>query len=156
MAETTPDNARVIAPPPLLYLGPLLVGLGVNRLRPARLLPPALARGIGAALVAVATTLEVAFILAMRRAHTPINPSRAATRLVTNGPFRLTRNPSYLAFALYYLGIASLVNTRWPVLLLPAVLLAIQRGVIEREERYLERRFGQEYHDYRARVHRWL
>jgi len=56
--------------------------------------------------------------------------------------FRYTRNPGYISATLIYVGIASLANALWVILLLPAVLLAIQRGVIEREERYLERKFG--------------
>ena len=92
----------------------------------------------------------------MWRARTPIDPRKSVARLVTHGPFRFTRNPSYLSFAVYYVGIASLVNTRWPLFLLPLVLLVVQRGVIEREEQYLERKFGQEYLRYKARVRRWI
>jgi protein-S-isoprenylcysteine O-methyltransferase Ste14 len=55
-----------------------------------------------------------------------------------------------------YTGIASLVNALWAILFLPVALLMIQRGVIEREERYLERKFGEEYLSYKARVRRWI
>jgi hypothetical protein len=50
---------------------------------------------------------------------------------------------------LIYAGIASLANALWAVLLLPVALLVIQRGVIEREERYLEGKFGEEYLSYK-------
>jgi protein-S-isoprenylcysteine O-methyltransferase Ste14 len=156
MSENAPDNAGVIAPPPLLYAGPLLLGLLLHRTAPAPLLPRRLARGVGLALVGAATAIETGFVVAMRRAQTPINPSKPVARLVTDGPFRYTRNPAYLALAMYYVAIANLVNTRWPVFLLPAMLFMVQRGVIEREERYLERRFGQEYREYKARVRRWF
>jgi protein-S-isoprenylcysteine O-methyltransferase Ste14 len=72
------------------------------------------------------------------------------------GPFRHTRNPGYLSLTMIYAGLASLANALWAILLLPAALLVIQRGVIEREERYLERRFGEEYLRYKARVRRWI
>ncbi len=150
------DNAGVIAPPPLLYLGPLLAGLALQRAAPAPLLPSIPARVLGAMLIGGATALEVWFVRSMRRAHTPIDPRRPVTRLVTDGPFRFSRNPAYLALAAYYLGIASLLNTRWPVFLLPAVLLTVQRGVIQQEEQYLERKFGIPYREYRTRVRRWL
>jgi protein-S-isoprenylcysteine O-methyltransferase Ste14 len=78
------------------------------------------------------------------------------SRLVTDGPFRYTRNPAYLAFAVIYVGIASVANALWAILLLPATLFVIRRGVIEREERYLEREFGEEYLSYKARVRRWV
>jgi protein-S-isoprenylcysteine O-methyltransferase Ste14 len=156
MAEPTQGHAGVIAPPPLLYAVPLGLGLLLERVSPAPLLPRTVARLLGGSLIAVATAVEAGFILSMRRAATPINPRKPVARLVTDGPFRFSRNPSYLALAAYYIGIASLVNTRWPLLFLPAVLLAVQRGVIEREEQYLERRFGDEYRRYGARVRRWL
>lgn len=84
------------------------------------------------------------FFFAMRRADTPIDPREPVSNLVTGGPFRYTRNPAYLSMAMIYTGISSLVNVLPSTLLLPAVLLVIQRGVIEREERYLERKFGEE------------
>jgi protein-S-isoprenylcysteine O-methyltransferase Ste14 len=58
--------------------------------------------------------------------------------------------------ALLYVGITLLVNTVWPLLLLPFVLAVVQRGVIEREERYLEQKFGDKYMSYKSRVRRWL
>jgi protein-S-isoprenylcysteine O-methyltransferase Ste14 len=66
------------------------------------------------------------------------------------------RNPAYLAMTLIYAGIASLANALWATLLLPVALLVIQRGVIEREERYLEGKFGEEYLSYKERVRRWI
>src|SRR4051795_9106333 len=140
MAEPTQDHAVVIAPPPLLYAVPLGVGLLLERTRPAPLLPRTLARLLGWSLVAGAAATQAWFILTMRRTATPIDPRKPTARLVTDGPFRFSRNPAYLAFAAFYLGIASVVNTRWPLFLLPVVLAAVQRGVITREEQYLERK----------------
>jgi len=72
------------------------------------------------------------------------------------GPFRYSRNPSYLALAMIYTSIASLRNSLWIILLLPLVVMVIQREVIGREERYLERTFGEEYLAYKAQVRRWV
>ena len=58
--------------------------------------------------------------------------------------------------ALLYGGISLIVNTVWPIVVLPAVLMVVHYGVISREERYLERKFGDVYQQYRARVRRWL
>jgi protein-S-isoprenylcysteine O-methyltransferase Ste14 len=55
-----------------------------------------------------------------------------------------------------YAGIAILRNALWAILLLPLVLYVMQREVIEREERYLERTFGEEYLAYKRRVRRWV
>ena len=62
----------------------------------------------------------------------------------------------YVGFTLIYAAITLLANSAWPFVLLPAVLLVMQRLVIHREERYLERTFGDEYRAYRGRVRRWL
>jgi protein-S-isoprenylcysteine O-methyltransferase Ste14 len=92
----------------------------------------------------------------MRRAGTPASPYKPVSHMVTEGPFHYTRNPGYLAMTMIYTGIASLANALWAILLLPVVLIGIQRGVIEREERYLEHKFGEEYLCYKAQVRRWI
>jgi protein-S-isoprenylcysteine O-methyltransferase Ste14 len=92
----------------------------------------------------------------MRRAHTNVDPTQPATALVVEGPFMLTRNPLYLSLTLLYTGITILVNTLWAMLLLPVILVVMRWGVIDREERYLERKFGERYLRYKASVHRWI
>jgi len=92
----------------------------------------------------------------MRRAGTPVDPYEAPTALVTEGPFRYTRNPAYVALTLTYTGLALLIGVLWSLLLLPVVLVAVDRGVIQREEHYLEAHFGSGYQEYRRRVRRWL
>jgi protein-S-isoprenylcysteine O-methyltransferase Ste14 len=74
-----------------------------------------------------------------------VKPEKPVSSLVTDGPFRYTRSPSYLSMVMIYTGIASLANAFWAILFLPATMVVIRRGVIEREERYLERKFGEEY-----------
>ena len=96
------------------------------------------------------------FFWTLRSGGTPINPEKPVSSLVTGGPFRYTRNPGYLSMAMIYARIASLANALWAILLLPAVLVVIWRGVIEREERYLERKFGEEYLLYKVRVRHWI
>lgn len=149
------DSPRVIAPPPLIYAGGLLAGWALQRLRPWPLLPSSWARPIGLTLL-VAGLVGLAGLLAFLRVHTSPNPYRPAAHLVMSGPYRFTRNPMYLGFTLWYLGASAWMNSLWPLLLLPVVLIVMQRGVIAREEAYLERRFGGEYAAYRARVRRWL
>jgi protein-S-isoprenylcysteine O-methyltransferase Ste14 len=92
----------------------------------------------------------------MGNAGTSPDYYRPATVLVVHGPFRFSRNPQYLSVTILYLGVAISVNALWPIVLLPVVLLVFTIGVIWREERYLERRFGERYLRYKARVRRWL
>jgi protein-S-isoprenylcysteine O-methyltransferase Ste14 len=150
------DRAGVVAPPPLIYLGALILGLLLNRRIPIGLLPRGMARGLGWPLLGGGVLLLGWFERAMRQADTPTNPYKPVARIATEGPFRYTRNPGYLSMAMIYAGIASLANALWAILLLPVALLAIRWGVIEPEEGYLERKFGEEYLRYKAHVRRWI
>ena len=156
MRDDDRDTAGVVAPPPLIYLGPLLLGLLLNRKLRVPFLPRRVARALGWPLLVGGLSLIGWFEWAMRYAGTPTNPYKPVSNLATDGPFRYTRNPAYLAMAMIYAGVSSLANALSSILLLPAALLVIQRGVIEREERYLERKFGEEYLRYKARVRRWV
>jgi protein-S-isoprenylcysteine O-methyltransferase Ste14 len=156
MPSDDQDKAGVIAPPPLIYLGSLFFGLLLNTRFPVTFLPPKIARNFGWPLLGGGVLLMGWFEWAMGRAGTPTNPYNAVSHVVTQGPFRYTRNPGYLAMATIYMGVASLANALWAVLLLPVALIVVQRGVIEREERYLERKFGEAYPRYKAQVRRWL
>jgi protein-S-isoprenylcysteine O-methyltransferase Ste14 len=121
-----------------------------------RFLPRRMARGLGWPLLGGGVLLLGWFERAMRQADTPASPYKPVEHIATEGPFRYTRNPGYLAMTLIYVGIASLAIALWAVLLLPVALLVIQRGVIEREERYLEGKFGEEYLSYKEQVRRWI
>ena len=156
MTDDDRDNAGVVAPPPLIYLGPLLLGLLLKRKFPVPFLPHRAARAVGWPLLFGGVALIGWFVITMRRADTPMDPREPVSNLATDGPFRYTRNPAYLSMAMIYAGISSLANALSSILFLPAVLLVIQRGVIEREERYLERKFGEEYLHYKAQVRRWV
>lgn len=156
MTDQPRDNPGVIALPPVLFSGTLLVAILLHLIVPLRLLPRTPAWVVGLLLVGIAIVIMASGVRAMARAQTEMDVRKSTTAIVVDGPFRYTRNPLYISLTLLYLGIAALINTLWPVLLLPILLLVMQRGVIEREERYLERKFGDEYLRYKARVRRWL
>ncbi len=143
MSGDEQDKAGVVAPPPLIYLGPLIFGLLLNRRLPIPFLPRRMARSLGWPLLGGGVLLIGWFEWAMRQARTPANPYKPVSNMVTQGPFHYTRNPAYLSMTMIYTGIASLANALWAILLLPVALQVIRRGVIEREERYLERKFGE-------------
>jgi protein-S-isoprenylcysteine O-methyltransferase Ste14 len=156
MADDAKDNAGVVAPPPLIYLLPLLVGLLLNRRFPTPLLPRALARLLGWPLLSGGVALLLWFHFTLRNAGTPTDPWKPVERVVTHGPYARTRNPGYTAMAMIYASISLLRNSLWPMLLLPAAVATIHKGVIEREERYLEEKFGEEYRRYKASTPRWF
>ena len=157
MNENEPDGARVVAPPPFLYVVPLVAGLALHFVFPLRFLPLGwLQLAIGLPLVAVGIVLFQSTARTMMRARTGVVPGKPTTAIVVYGPFRFSRNPMYLSAALAYLGVAISTNALWAIVLLPFALLTVTTGVIKREERYLERKFGEEYLHYKARARRWL
>jgi protein-S-isoprenylcysteine O-methyltransferase Ste14 len=85
-----------------------------------------------------------------------VNPLLPATTVVTRGPFRYSRNPLYLSLALLFLGVSFAMSTWWGVIVAVPVLLVMHYGVVLREERYLEEKFGDVYRQYRGRVRRYL
>ena len=150
------DNPSIKVPPPLIYLLPLILGLLLDGRAHVPFLPRTVARALGWPLIIGGAVLNGWFLKTMRDADAPVRTDRPVPRLTTEGPFRYTRNPGYLALAMIYAGIAVLRNSLWAIVLLPMVLYMIQREVIGREERYLERTFGEEYLAYKARVRRWV
>ena len=156
MANDEQDNPAIRIPPPLIYLLPLLLGLVLDRRAHVPFLPRGVARVLGWPLVGGGMALAVWFARTMRDADTTMHVNKPVSSLVQDGPFRYSRNPGYLSLTMLYGGIAVLRNALWAILLLPLALYVIQREVIGREERYLERTFGEEYLDYKARVRRWV
>jgi protein-S-isoprenylcysteine O-methyltransferase Ste14 len=146
-------------PPPLLFVVPLLLGLRMNDAHPQPIVPPGVARlasGLGLVLVAIGALLVLSAIALFIRRRTTIVPHRRSRALVTTGPFRLTRNPMYVALSSVFVGICFLANTPWPLLLLALPLTHLHAVTIPREERLLREAFGPEYETYAARVRRWL
>ncbi len=156
MSGERKDNAGVIAPPPLIYAAGLGAGLALERIAPLRLpggmWPKAAGMGLGLA----ALGLAVWGAMTLRCAGTAVDPRRGTQAIVTGGPYRLTRNPVYLSLALLLAGGALALGTGWGLAMLAPVLWVVQRGVIVREEMYLEGKFGDLYVEYKKRTRRWL
>jgi protein-S-isoprenylcysteine O-methyltransferase Ste14 len=150
------DVAGVVAPPPLIYATALIAGFVLGAALPSFDLPGEVRWPIGVILVLVGVAFLRSFIAAFRRARTPVAPGSPTTALVTTGPYRISRNPAYLGFALLYAGIATLAEAPWAYATLLPALVVVDRMVIAREERYLERRFGDEYLRYKATTRRWV
>src|SRR3954447_10602534 len=156
VTEKEPDTAGVVAPPPLIYLAGLVVGFVLEALLPGVDLPAWLEWGVGGLLVLLGLGLLVWVNGIVKPAGPAVEPWKPTTAIVTTGPYRFTRNPAYLGMTLTYVGIAVLSSAVWVLLPLPVVFAVIDRGVIAREERYLERKFGEEYLAYKRTVRRWI
>jgi len=150
------DNAGVIAPPPLIFLAFVILGLGIHRFFPMSLVSDEISGVFGPIFVILPITT---FILAVRQfstARTSVKTHEPTSAIITSGPYRFSRNPIYLAMVLQHFGIALWVNTLWLLATLVLVIPVITVGVILREERYLEPKFGDTYLEYKKRTRRWL
>jgi protein-S-isoprenylcysteine O-methyltransferase Ste14 len=152
-------TAGVIARPPLLFLGALLLGFASDRLLP---LPFTLPGGglvhwtVAGSLILIGLALAAAGIRNFSRAATPVPTNEPTRALVTTGIHGWSRNPIYLGLFLVYGGIGVAAGSPWALILTLPLAITIRYGVVAREEAYLERRFGDAYRDYKARVRRWL
>ncbi len=155
-ASSLPDHPGVIAMPPRLFIGALVAGFALELLFPTRLVPIALQLSLGPTLVALGLIVAYTAIGQQRRAGTNIETHRPTETIVSDGLYRFSRNPIYIGLVLTYLGFAVLGDSLWMLGLLVPLLVVMHYGVILREEAYLERKFGDGYRAYRARVRRWL
>jgi protein-S-isoprenylcysteine O-methyltransferase Ste14 len=142
--------------PPLLYLISLVSGTAIQLATPLPFLPARFAAPLGVPLVVVAVALFAYAVTTFRSAGTPVPARKPTTVIVRTGPYRFSRNPIYLAFSLFQFGVAIWVNSVWLLATLVGAVALVHYVVIRREEQYLERRFGTQYLDYKARVRRWL
>lgn len=158
MNDKKRDNPGVVAPPPSIYLGGMILGLGLNYFFPAALwfVPRMVAGVLGIILIAFAGFLIVAAFRAFSAAKTNVEPWKPTTAIVDTSVYGFSRNPIYLAMTLLYAGAALLLNSLWVLLFLAPVLMLINFGVIAREEKYLAEKFGDEYLNYKKRVRRWI
>ena len=115
------------------------MGLALDRTFPLPFLSKEASRAVGLPLLTGGALLAGWFGRTMRRAGTPFRLDEPATTLATGGPFRYSRNPGYLSFAMVQAGTSLLLNGTWGVLAVPATTAVIGRPVVEHEERYLER-----------------
>ena len=154
-----PAHPGVWFPPPVLYVLAFTAGLALDREYPMPLgadVPRDPLLLGGAALGVLGVALLLWGLLTFRLARTRILPNKPARRIVTHGPYRLTRNPMYVGLALLYLGLSLYTGVLWTVPFLPVALALVYWLVIRREERYLTAAFPGDYAAYCRRVHRWL
>jgi protein-S-isoprenylcysteine O-methyltransferase Ste14 len=141
--------------PPLIFLVAILMGIAINQAWPLRFLPP-IVRWLGPLVAAFAVALFLLSYRAFGAAGTPVQGSKRTTVIVRTGPYRFSRNPIYLAFILFGLGLSFWVNNLWLLLMLVPAAAIMALVVVPREERFLKQHFNEGYSSYQAAVRRWF
>src|SRR5215472_5755342 len=156
-SDATQEVANLgVVRPPLVYGAAIVTGLLLEFGWPLPFLPRLLTALLGSVLLVVALVVFSFSIRTFQMAGTPVPGNKPTNVIVRTGPYRFSRNPIYLAFSIFQLGIASWVNSVWLIATLLAAVALMVSVVIPKEERYLETRFGTDYVDYKRSVRRWL
>lgn len=146
--------------PPMLYAGFIIIAMLLGSYLPWPLLGDAQTSPwpfrVGSALFMIGFALDISTLLFFVRRKANFLPHKAATQLITSGPFRLSRNPIYLGNTLALLGAGVAFNSAWLVLAALAAAVFVHFLAILREERHLSARFGKQWDDYASRTPRWL
>ena len=155
-ASTSRDHPGVLIFPPLLWL----IGAGLSSLLhflfPSPFLRADIARFLGFALAASAIVLILWAARTLKAGGTNVHPNQPALAIVRAGPYRFTRNPMYLALVSLQLALGFFLNDWLTLAFALPVALILHFGVILREERYLEGKFGEPYRALKRDVRRWL
>jgi protein-S-isoprenylcysteine O-methyltransferase Ste14 len=142
--------------PPVYLLAAILGMIALHLLLPGATLIASRWRWLGLSPIAAALTLGAFAVRLFRRHQTTIKPGEASSHMLTSGPYRFTRNPIYIGMTLILGGVAVILGSLTPWLVLPLFVYLIHRNIIPVEEQMLEHTFGEPYRQYRARVRRWL
>jgi protein-S-isoprenylcysteine O-methyltransferase Ste14 len=155
----TDHGPQLPLPPPVLLLTALVAAIILDW-APLRFLAPPVGLNlqviVGALLVAGSLWLVMGAVQTFRREGTNVIPTRPALKIVTDGPYRFTRNPMYLGMVLFLLGISLIFSLEWGVILTPVLWIAFDRLIVAREEVYLTGKFGADYQALRDKTRRWL
>src|SRR5258706_7142539 len=156
--ENKKDSPGVYIPPPLFYVLTFLVAIFIQKKAPIddSLFHLQITKIIGILFLVISLFFLVTSLIKFFQSKNTLILIKPASSLQTNGIYSTSRNPMYVGLAIVYLGITCLIGNWWNIILFPLLLLVIKEYVIKKEEKYLERAFGEKYLDYKSRVRRWL
>jgi protein-S-isoprenylcysteine O-methyltransferase Ste14 len=150
------DRANVVASPTMIFAGVLVLGFGLDMMRPAAFLPEGWGLPLGLIVIFVAVNIKLFAAREMVRVKTHLDIRKPANDIATSGVYSVSRNPLYIGMILLNIGIGCIVDSLWIFLLSAVLAVTLQNGVVEPEEAYLEQKFGEKYLRYKAKVRRWI
>ena len=150
------DHADVKIHPPVLLVIHFLAVYFLNRFLPLPFAFPGALAWIGYALILIGLALAFSAVIRFMRARTTIDPHGSVSEIVADGVFSISRNPIYLGFVCLLIGFPFAFGIYWGLILSPLFIILMNTLVIQHEEAYLEKKFGEVYTSYKSRVRRWL
>ncbi len=156
MAKEKSDSSGAIAPPPLIAMAIIALGVALGELWPAEIITAPWQYIVGGVIIAASLTLVASAFRRFGQAKSPVPTYRTPTTLVTSGVYAVTRNPIYLSMMLLVTGLGVTLDNIWLIALAAVFQQIIRWGVIAREEKYLEAKFGEDYREFKERTRRWI
>jgi len=150
------DHANVKIHPPVLLFLHVGVALLLKWLFPISTAIPKMIEWLGYGIVLIGLGFAFFAMKRFRKAHTTLDPHGSVSAIVTDGPYRFSRNPIYVGLVCTLIGLPLVLGTIWGIILIPLFIVLMNRLVIQHEEVYLAEKFGDEYTSYKSRVRRWL
>jgi protein-S-isoprenylcysteine O-methyltransferase Ste14 len=150
------DHAAVRIHPPVLLVLHILVAWLLGRFILLPIVVSPVVRNIGLGLAGIGFLLGMLSLYAFTKARTTLDPHGTVTSIVSSGVYRFTRNPIYLGMVSMLIGFPLIFGNVWGIPVALVFILLMNKLVIEHEETYLEKKFGEGYTGYKRRVRRWL
>jgi protein-S-isoprenylcysteine O-methyltransferase Ste14 len=158
MMGNNKDNPGIHIPPPFLYVATFFAAVLIQRLLPfSRIFfYTTTSKIIGSVIILIGLLFNFPALRQFFKTKNTLVTIKPANSLQTTGIYSVSRNPMYISLLLFYIGLSFIIGNWWNLVLLPFLFLIVQEYVIKREEKYLDRRFRQQYSDYKTKVRRWL
>ena len=156
--ENNKDNPGIYIPPPLFYVATFLAAVLLQKLVPLNrtFFYTATSKVIGTVIIIIGLFFNFPALRQFFKTKNTLVTIKPANSLQTTSIYSVSRNPMYISLLLFYIGLSFIIGNWWNLMLLPFLILVIQEYVIKREEKYLVRRFGKQYLDYKSKVRRWI
>ncbi|HEY5407029.1 MAG TPA: isoprenylcysteine carboxylmethyltransferase family protein [Ginsengibacter sp.] len=156
--EIKKDSPGIYFPPPLIYVLTFLAAVFIQKKIPINdyVFHLEFTKAVGILFLAISLYFLFTSLRKFFLTKNTLILVKPATSLQTNGVYNISRNPMYVSLALIYLGLSCLIGNWWNIILFPLLFLLFEQYIIKSEEKYLERRFGQEYLNYKSKVRRWI
>ena len=154
--KSVKDSTELQATKPYLFLFPLIIGAIIENFIPTRIFPIKVSLVIGALFCISSLPFIILALKEFYKAKILFDTRRASTTLINTSIYKITRNPVYLSFVLFYIGLSFLINSIWMLVMMVPSIYFIQIFSIKREEKLLEAKYGEEFRIYKARVRRWI